>query len=276
MPLAAVPIGKHTITVTFEGKGRGLAKSVTGTTTFTFDRVAATPGLKLLPVAKAGARQLECKGELCDGTKLPVTADAKLSVELGSCDGCTVELTGQKVAVKGEHTSAVFESHERGRRRARQRARDRRHVPPVRGHRHRRRDDRDEAGPARLVARRNRPSPRRAGSNQVRWRARRRAAAQRGHRAPRGGLRRRARGRAGHARPRHRPGGRRDRDGAEPGELRHLREERRQDDGERRAPRAHLRRDHVRSKDREDARAPARSHPPTRGAGIASSAGHAP
>ncbi|MBX3126237.1 MAG: hypothetical protein KF718_05950 [Polyangiaceae bacterium] len=110
VPLADVPMGKHTITVTFTGPGKGLASTSEGKTTFTFDRTPIVPTLVLKPVAQPGATTLTCKGDLCaEGTSLAITSEAKLSVDLTSCDGCTVEVLGQKFAVTGDSTPALVD-----------------------------------------------------------------------------------------------------------------------------------------------------------------------
>ncbi len=86
-----------------------MAKTTEGKTTFTFKREQVVPPLKLKPGAQAGITTLTCKGDLCDDTSLPLTADAKLSVDLTECDGCSVEIGGQSVKVSGDHTQATFD-----------------------------------------------------------------------------------------------------------------------------------------------------------------------
>ena len=110
VPLAGVPRGKNQVTMEFVGEGRGLAKKVVANGTLTFERGAAEPALKLVPVPKAGVPTIACKGALCDsGTRIPFAADAKIEVGLTGCDGCEVVVGSQKIAVRGAQTVASID-----------------------------------------------------------------------------------------------------------------------------------------------------------------------
>lgn len=107
-----VPIGKHAITVDYVGAGRGLAKTVEGHTTVTVDRVAVAATLRVKAQPRGGSIDVTCRGELCGSgtsTRLPLGSDAKLSLLLTDCDGCTVEIAGQRAAVRGAQSAALFD-----------------------------------------------------------------------------------------------------------------------------------------------------------------------
>lgn len=96
-----IPLGKNTVTMHFEGKGKGLAKKVTADGSFTFDRVAAVPEVRLSDEPKPSATEkVECTG--CGIIGLPLGADGKLSVSVQNGDGCVLDVGGQKIAVKGD------------------------------------------------------------------------------------------------------------------------------------------------------------------------------
>jgi hypothetical protein len=104
VPLAGVPKGTNKVTMDFTGEGGGLTNKTVATGELSFERKAAAPSLTLVAVPKPGATDLSCRGALCgSGTTLPFGADARLSVDLTSCDGCDVDVGGQKIAVRGAH-----------------------------------------------------------------------------------------------------------------------------------------------------------------------------
>ncbi len=110
VPLASVPLGKHEITVLFEGQGRGLLKNIASKTTFSFERKPLAPRLKLKPSPQAGAKTLRCKSDLCEGEiELPITPAGKLSVLLTDCEGCGVDVGGQKFSVGPEPSAALID-----------------------------------------------------------------------------------------------------------------------------------------------------------------------
>jgi hypothetical protein len=110
VPLSGMPTGKNSVAMHFEGQGKGLAKIVKADDTLTFDRKAAAPDLRLSPsAAKAGGATLPCGGSLCGSTSLPFGADGKLYVDMGNCDGCTVEAGTQKITVKGDPFPAAID-----------------------------------------------------------------------------------------------------------------------------------------------------------------------
>jgi hypothetical protein len=104
VPLAGVAKGTNKVTMEFTGEGRGVTKKTAATSELSFERKASAPSLTLVAVPKPGATNLSCRGALCaSGTTLPLGADARLSVDLTSCDGCDVDVGGQKIAVRGAH-----------------------------------------------------------------------------------------------------------------------------------------------------------------------------
>jgi hypothetical protein len=110
VPISGMPAGKNSVAMHFEGKGHGLAKTVKGDGTLTFDRTPATPELRLSPSAsKAGTPTLPCSGALCMATSLPFGADGKLYVDVTNCDGCTVEAGSQTFTVKGDPFPAAID-----------------------------------------------------------------------------------------------------------------------------------------------------------------------
>jgi len=110
VPLEGVPSKKQTIEVTFTGKGRGLAASYSGTSTFTFEREAPSVRLKFVAAPKDGAFDVSCQGELCDsGTRLPITSEALLSVKLNDCSGCAVEIGGKSLDVEEDGQKVTFD-----------------------------------------------------------------------------------------------------------------------------------------------------------------------
>jgi hypothetical protein len=109
VPLDKISVGKHTIRVTFDSKS-GRTSGTTGTGSFSFDRTAFTPSVKFKPLARPDTMELTCEGNLCDtGTKLTVTPDGKLSAQIGGCNGCTLEIGGQKIAVKGDPMPSLID-----------------------------------------------------------------------------------------------------------------------------------------------------------------------
>ena len=109
VPLAGVPSQKQTIEVTFTGKGRGLASSYSGASTFTFEREEPSVRLKFAAAPKDGAFNVTCNGELCDSKLLPITSEGVLSVTIKDCSGCAVEIGGQSVDVEDEAQKATFD-----------------------------------------------------------------------------------------------------------------------------------------------------------------------
>lgn len=110
VPLAGVPAGKNAVALHFEGQGKGLAKTVKGDDTLTFDRKAATPEPWLVArPAKPGGTTLPCSGTICGSTSLPLGADGNLYVDIKRCDGCVIDAGGQKVTVKGDPSPAVLD-----------------------------------------------------------------------------------------------------------------------------------------------------------------------
>jgi hypothetical protein len=100
--------GKQTVDVKFEGKGRGLASSTSGSSTFTFEPVDPVVRLKFAAVPKEGALPVSCRGELCAaGTRLPITRDGLLSVKLTDCTGCTVEISGHSIEVEDDKETTI-------------------------------------------------------------------------------------------------------------------------------------------------------------------------
>jgi hypothetical protein len=109
VPLDKISVGKHTIRVTFDSKS-GRTDGTSGTGSFTFDRTAFTPSVKFKPLAKPDTMELTCEGNLCDSnTKLTVTPDGKLSAQIVGCNGCTLEIGGQKIAVNADPMSSLID-----------------------------------------------------------------------------------------------------------------------------------------------------------------------
>jgi hypothetical protein len=108
IPLREGTPGKNTVTMTFEGEGRGLAKSVGGTGTFDFDNTAPQT-LRMVGVAWTGTK-VKCTGlGLCWGQEFFVGDDAKTSVELADCDGCTLDGGGKTTPIHGASAAATID-----------------------------------------------------------------------------------------------------------------------------------------------------------------------